>query len=185
MPVCSYALWPGVADARASLRRRRRVVPGRKTHLRIRLGTSGREVGGGDGPDHGTSGNPRNSLESEGSRLLLRRSGVHGRNGPQWRTRPWVSRRKLSRVLDPHRHFSSNSLRKKAVVFGRRRYGEAKRGKRSGGASGHASVRGGLKARTPFLRGGTPESRSVLGTTSIPSRGRSRLSRERIPTLWV
>jgi hypothetical protein len=32
--------------------------------LRIRLGTSGREVGGGDGPDHGTSGNLRNSLES-------------------------------------------------------------------------------------------------------------------------
>ena len=29
---------------------------------------------------------------------------------------------------------------------------KAKRGKRSGGASGRASVRGGLKARTPFLR---------------------------------
>jgi hypothetical protein len=39
---------------------------------------------------------------------------------------------------------------------------KAKRGKRSGGASGHASVRGGLKARTPFLRAGTHGSRSVL-----------------------
>jgi hypothetical protein len=113
-----------------------------------------------------------------------RRSGVHGRNGPQWRTRQWGSRRKLSRVLDLwHRHFCSSSLRKKAVVFGRGRYGEAKRGKRSGGASGHASVRGGLKARTPFLRAGTHGSRSVLGITSTPSRGLSRLSRERIPTL--
>jgi hypothetical protein len=121
--------------------------------LRIRLGTSGREVGGGDGPDHGTSGNLRNSLESEGSRLLLRRSGVHGRNGPQWRTRPWVSRRKLSRVLDLwHRYFCFSGLKEKAVVLGRGRYGESEEGKRSGGASGHASVRGGVKARTPFLR---------------------------------
>jgi hypothetical protein len=122
--------------------------------LIIRWGTSGREVGGGDGPDHGTSGNPRNSLESEGSRLPFRRSGVHGRNGPQWRTRPWVSRRKLSRVLDLwHRYFCFSGLKEKAVVLGRGRYGESEERKRSGGAtSGHASVRGGVKARTPFLR---------------------------------
>jgi hypothetical protein len=67
--------------------RRRRVVSGMRTYLIIRLGTSGREVGGGDGSDHGTSGNLRNSLESEGSRLPLRRSGVPGRDGPQWRAR--------------------------------------------------------------------------------------------------
>ena len=69
--------------------RRRRVVSGMRTYLISRLGTSGREVGGGDGSDHGTSGNLRNSLESEGSQLPFRRSGVHGRNGPQWRTRLW------------------------------------------------------------------------------------------------
>jgi hypothetical protein len=126
VPVCSYAGWLGVADARASLSRRRRVVPGRKTHSRIRLGTPGREVGGGAGPDHGTSGNLRNSLESGIPPPPLRRSGVHGRNGPQRRTRRWGSRRNLSRVLDLwHRRFCSSSLREKAVALGRRRYGES------------------------------------------------------------
>ena len=65
-----------------------------------------------------------------------------------------VSRRKLSRVLDLwHQYFCFNSLKEKAAVLGRGRYGESEEGKRSGGAtSGHASVRGGVKARTPFLR---------------------------------
>jgi hypothetical protein len=72
--------------------RRRRVVSDQyfcclRTYLIIRVGTSGREVGGGDGSDHGTSGNLRNSLESEGSQLPFRRSGVPGRDGPQWRAR--------------------------------------------------------------------------------------------------
>jgi hypothetical protein len=62
---------------------------------------------------------------------------------------------------------------------------KAKRRKRSGGASGHASVRGGLKARTPFLRAGTQDHGTSWGTKSTPSRGLGGLSRERIPTLWV
>ena len=74
--------------------RRRRVASDQyfcclRTYLIIRIGTSGREVGGGDGSDSGTSGNLRNSLEGEGSRLPLRRSGVPGRDGPQWRARWW------------------------------------------------------------------------------------------------
>ena len=65
-----------------------------------------------------------------------------------------VSRRRLSRVLDLwHQYFCFNSPKEKAVVLGRGRYGESEEGKRSGGAtSGHASVRGGVKARTTFLR---------------------------------
>jgi hypothetical protein len=64
------------------------------------------------------------------------------------------SRRRLSRVLDLwHQHFCFNSPKENAVVLGRGRYGDSKERKRSGRATScHASVRGGAKARTPFLR---------------------------------
>jgi hypothetical protein len=78
------------------------------------------------------------------------RSGVHGRNGPQWRTRQWGSRRNLSRVLDLwHRHFCSSSLREKAVVLGRGRYGESEEGETERRSIGPCQRSRGLEGSHP------------------------------------
>ena len=154
MPVCSYAGWLGVACARAPLSRRRRVVPGMKTHSRMARGTGTQGLE--EGPALlGTPGSLPGGPES-GKTNPLRCSGVRGTERTSVERSTMGKSAELESGARPM--IPAPPLRKSPKRGGRawkeKGMALATRRKRSGGASGRDSVRGGLQARTPFLRVG-------------------------------
>ena len=154
--------------------------------MRIRLGTPGREVGGGDGPDHGTFGNLRNSLESgippppsqafRGTRAE-RTSAENSTMGKSAELESGA--RPMAPVLLLQRPQGESSRAWKGKVWRKRREETERR------SIGPCQRSRGLEGSHPVSTSRDSGSRYVLGTKSTPSRGLSRLSRERIPTLWV
>jgi hypothetical protein len=114
---------------------------------------------------HGTSGSLPGGPES-GIPTPLRCSGVRGTE------RTSVERSTMGKSAELEsgaRPMTPALLLRKSQKGGSHAWKEdgmaiAKRRKRSGGASGQASVRGGSKARTPFLRAGTQDH----GTSWVP-----------------
>ena len=188
LPLCPFgqpfspSIVAGSSPCLRIFTRRRRVVSDQyfcclRTYLIIRIGTSGREVGGGDHPT---------PVPLETCVTALRARAVGSLSGvPEY-----PGGTGLSGELDSGKsaEIESGARPMTPVLLLQQSQGERSRAwkgkvwrseerKRSGRATScHASVRGGAKARTPFLRVRIQD--HYAGWLAL-----GRLTRERIPTL--